>query len=76
MSENYWLSEAARLQAAVESEQRKNENLSKRLAKAKHTLHLIGTDYVELSHDKVHDQRNWHMKIAMECYQSLSNDDE
>lgn len=63
-----WLYESSVAQARYEEAQRKVTDLERRLATCLHALHLIGNDYVELSHDKIRWQRDDHMKTAKKAY--------
>lgn len=47
------------------------EELYEEIDRLRHTLALISCDYLELSHHKIQDQRDYYKKIANECY-SLS----
>ena len=45
------------------------QNAIKTILKLRSALHVIGYDYVELSHDKVQWRYHDHMKIAKKAYQ-------
>lgn len=64
-----WLYESSALQGRLEQEQKRATELERRLAICLGALHLIGNDYVELSHDKIRWQRDDHMKTAKKAYQ-------
>lgn len=73
MNENYWLSEATRLQAALELERSKNE----RLIQYESMVHYIANDYYELSYDKAKWQRDdWHRRCRKLIASMESDDDQ
>lgn len=63
-----WLYESSAIQGRYEEAQKRASDLERRLAICLHALHIIGNDYIELSHDKIRWQRDDHMKMAKKAY--------